>query len=394
MQTKKYKIFPSDVLLVILATLIVWWGNSTVTPFLPLLAKSVNFTLIETSIFLGIMGFARFFAQPFLGKILSVNDEIIIIRIVFIMLLLSSLGYLLSDNFYILMLCRILEAIAFASFAIVVRMIINSNLSFDKISIINNYYSGAQNLGRFIGPALAGFIIANMGIKYIFLATCILYVLGSLIALAGKGDDSQISEKKEPIGSINIFNKRLIIFLLLYSLEFVGLGLWLSSWSIYAINVLRWNVLSVGISFSILAVSSVAIIPFLNRISSIHLQRKIIIGVFLLSFQPIAVIVFKGTPVMMWLSFILGGMGATLYFSTFHTYVSKCIQGKKIAIFYGFVGSFSFAGQAVGQSIAPLLSHYYSYSVPIFADFLILVLDLFLYMLFFLTMDLTKSHED
>lgn len=383
-----------EIILIIIATLLIWWGNSTITPFMPLLAQHLHFTLLQTSLFLSMMGIVRFVAQPFLGKLLSDHNEKRAIQLAFIFLVISSIGYIVFSNVYILTISRAIEALAFAMFAISVRVIINKDFEFRTISKINTYYSASQNLGRFIGPAIAGIAMSLAGIKSVFFITLALYFLGNVVALILNKFHNPKPSYQPPIShEIPGANLKftLIIFLLLYLLEFIGLGLWLSGWSVYTVHVLKWNASLIGMSFSVLAISSIAVIPLYNRFSAAYLQRKIMLGILFLALQPICILIFKNVPSIIWIALVVGGAGATLYFSTFHTYIAKCLKGKQVAIFYGFVGSFSFAGQAIGQALAPILSHIFSYATPILFDFICLLIDLVAYWIFFLTLDPLKK---
>lgn len=370
----------------IILIFLLWWGSSSITPFLPLIAKAIHLTLLQSSIFFGIMGITRLISQPVLGYILAIVNEKNVIKLTFLMLFVSSLSYLLTNNFYIYVFARILEGLALATFSIAVRIIINSNFNQPEINKINNYYSGAQNLGNFIGPALAGFVITITNIKSIFVITCIIYFVANILVNKFRTSFGSFATKNENYTYkqyFKIIDIRLIIILLVHSLEFVGLGLWLSGWAAYASIDLHWNPAMIGMSFSILAVSSIIIVPFLNYFLIEKLRVKIIIGLLLLSIQPLLVILLTQQHVLMWFSFIVGGIGATVYFSVIHSYIAKFLHKQFTAIFYGFVGSFTFTGQSIGQLLTPYLWYKFSYRAPIILDFIVLLVTIISYLLLF-----------
>ncbi|MBN8827874.1 MAG: MFS transporter [Sphingobacteriia bacterium] len=375
-------IFHSEIFCIIILIFLFWLGFSTITPFLPLYSQKISFSPYEISLFLSVASLSRVVFQPILGIFISKKNERLIINLSFTCLLLSSAAYLFFDNFYLLTFIRIIEGAAIASFIISIRVLIN-RFDIKKTALINNYYSGAQNFGSFIAPSLAGFYVEKIGIKSIFWISTIIYTLANFITFKLPKVSENNKNAKEFSGSFYKSIYPYLSIIIIHSLEFIGLGLWLGGWSVYAKESLNWAFNKIGLSFSIIAISGVLVTPFLSYILKNEYRKKMIFGLILLALQSLNVVIFKNYEIILWLSFIAGGIGATMYFSSFHSLVSTIVPQKEIAIFYGFMGSFIFAGQAIGFALAPILGNI-SNNLPIILDAVLLLITAFLYKLFFI----------
>jgi len=371
--------------IIVILTLIYWCGANSIAPFMSLFVKDINLTILQTSFFLGGVAITRIIIQPIIGLFIGKINENHAMTMALLLLALSSLSYALFKNFYVLLGFRLVEGIAMGSFMIASRILIN-NFSYNEISVINNYSSGMKNLGTFMGPALAGLLIESMGIKSIFFVSCFIFVIGFYLATKIQPLNSKQIDGTEDLSDTQKIPKRvpyLFFIMLLHSIEFIGLGLWLAGWPVYANSELNWSSGKIGFSFSIMAISGGAIVYLIGNKFKAFSKLKIIIGLTLLAIPPILVIHAKNNELLIWVGLSLGGIGATIYFANFHTYISTLLRKKEVPIFYGLIGTFTFAGQAIGLALTPILWANFSYGIPIIVDYILLILDSCLYLLFF-----------
>lgn len=375
---------PSFVALLLLA-MIFWWGRSTPTPFLSLFTSDSHFNLRQTSLFLGSMGIFRVLLQPMLGMSMNRFSEIMAIKLALILMCVSNLGLFLLHPFWMLIACRGLEAAGISLFMISIRLLIKSN-DHKKMTLLNNYYTGIKNFASFLAPSVAGFFLAYSSSRIIFLLGFSVFLTGLLVAFtlqhksihfeACASTQIKSHEKRSVLGPLFGLS-------LPHSLEFVALGLWLSGWVLYAHHTLGWSESRIGLSYSVVALAGIIVVPLLNQkmIRAIPSHYKLLGGLLLLIIQP-ACVVLSQQPIVLWLAFFVGGAGASIYFSSFHMCVATHLEKKNIAVFYGFLGSITFLGLSAGQALAPLLWKN-SYKLPIVADLLALLTALFIYCIIF-----------
>lgn len=365
---------------ILFLSLLFWWGRSTPAPFLSLFSQQIHLTTQETALFLGAMGFFRVLAQPLIGIWITTFSETKIIKSSLTLMFLSNVGMFFTSNYSLLMLCRVGEAIGVSLFMVEIRLLINSH-GYQEISRLNTYYSGIKNFASFLAPAFAGWLVALSSARSIFMISAIIFVIALLLVLIlPQKYFAQVKEDPDTRKSGQI-TLHLIGILLIHSLEFLALGLWLSGWSIYAITALEWTESQLGLSYSLSALAGIGSIPFIHlpTVERCPSHIKLIIGLSLLMFQPL-ISLYLAHSWLVWVGFLIGGAGATLYFSSFHTYVSSNLSRKSTATFYGFLGSSTFLAMAVGQGIAPFLWEI-NVSLPLYVNLFSLIIAVALYTL-------------
>lgn len=369
-----------DLIFLSIVVFCVTLATTSLNPFFSSYLLSLNLSMYRISFLIGLASIIRIFFQPAFGNMLANKSMCLSIKTPIIILLLSTLVYSLSTNYTFLIFSRTLESIAICLFIIQVRVIINELYTDKKMLNINYYYAALKNCSSLIGPVIAGYIIYHLGFRSLCL--CISILMSLMIVFIhccdyGKKLDIDKDVKfKAFIKSVlkNDVAKKLLI---IHFFEMFGFGLWISGWAVYAENILQWNSSYIGLSLSISALASIIIIPFMKD-NSRNLFTMMIIGIFLLFIQSFSVLFLSFYNGFIWLSFFIGGMGGAIYFSSFHSYSSMVIKREFIPIYYGTVGSISYIGTLLGQSLTPFLWENFGYSSPITLDCLILIIVIFI----------------
>lgn len=333
-------------------------AHSIVAPLLPLYARELDIAPTQIGLLISLFGFVRFATQPFLGVYSDRWGHKKFIQGMLILFFVSGIGYSAGNSFPTLILFRIVQAIAAGGLSISVRAYIVEITNPGNRGRVNGFISSMQNAGSLLGPVLGGVIADVLTIRAPFyllsFSILVCFLFSIKLPISSKSVFSTPKHGQTPAtvkwsGSLKLLG-------VIHFMEFMGLGIWLAVWPIYANENLGWSGSLIGASFSISAFASLITAPLWGRLTDRHGRTtSAIAGLVLLIIQPIAVVVFRQMPILLWPIFALAGAGGTGYFNAYFTLVGDLSPSQSIGRVQGVLGSSSQLGNALGSLLAPVL---------------------------------------
>ena len=355
-------------------------ANSIVVPLLPIYAHELRITPLQIGLLIGAFGVIRFLTQPILGSLSDRIGHKKLIQYMLALFAISGLGYGLSNLFLPLLLFRCVQAVAVGGLSIAIRAYIANVTTKSNRGQINGIVSSMQNAGSLLGPVLGGLVAewASIQIPFYLLTfiTILCFSLSSRLPpekreFYSQSQSMQGSRKSHTKG----WSKPLILIGTIHILEFAGLGLWLTVWPIYALEVLNWTSGMIGASFSVAAFASLITAPGWGKISDKYGRTLSgTIGLALLALQPVVIILFNNVEPLLWLTFVFAGVGGTAYFNAYFTLVGDLSPVDKIGYFQGTLSSGAQLSNSAGAFLAPFLWKALSLSAPLWADAILLAI--------------------
>ncbi|EQB99930.1 hypothetical protein B738_14127 [Photorhabdus temperata subsp. temperata M1021] len=219
-----------------------------------------------------------------------------------------------------------------------------------------------------------GIIAAKFDLYSVFLFSAILYSLCLIILPQKTAITSIANHNREQIRITYVqLIRRNWRLLLVHHLEFMCLGLWLASWPIFAVYACGFSPIEVGYSFAIAAAGGFFVLPLRKLLRKTALKARFVISLMLLFLQPSGALLIS-THLGLWIMLLLGGLGSTIYFTSFHQFVSKTYPVEQIPAIYGFLGTSTFLAQAIGQAVTPYTQQFGGIDAPIIIDAILLLI--------------------
>jgi MFS family permease len=241
-----------------------------------------------------------------------------------------------------------------------------------------------QNVGSLTGPVLGGLVAEwwNIHAPFYVLSLGVMVCLLVSMKLPVMQHD-QLTRQHNSTKSQ--WPKPLILLGIIHFFEFMGLGIWLAIWPIYAVENLGWTSSMVGASFSISALASLITAPIWGRISDQYGRTvSAILGLILLILQPLSVVVLADVPLLIWPLFALAGAGGTGYFNAYFTLVGDLSPAHDVGWFQGVLGSGSQLGNSAGSLLAPILWQALSIEFALLGDVTLLTMCMALFIPLFI----------
>ncbi|MDE1474741.1 MFS transporter [Xenorhabdus bovienii] len=350
-----------------------WAAATAAMGYIPLFIGSMSFSTTQAAIFLSGTAIGRVIFQPIMGKLISPKNCLQVYASALIGLVLCSFFLFFSSSVGLLLVSRLLEGAFFSGFIISWRTQLNQLSQYPNFDSVNDSYVLSQNAGRLIGPIAGGFIVEKFNIHSVFLFSAILYLLCMMILprkIAATSDIDNLN-KHTGIKYFQFFRHDWKL-LLIHHLEFICLGLWLTSWPIFAVYSCEFDPINVGYSFAISAAGGLLMLPIRQLLRKITLKVRLTMSLILLFLQPTSAI-FMPNNLGFWIMFLLGGLGSTIYFTTFHKFISKTYSVEKIPVIYGILGTSTFLAQAFGHAAVPYLQKFGGIDTPIIINVIFLL---------------------
>lgn len=274
-------------------------------------------------------------------------------------------------------MARVADGI-FASVAIIAwRVQLNAFSNDPVFDSVNDSYVASQNAGRLLGPVCGGIAVSYFGLSAIFFLSALLYcaciLLWSVhrhpIERAASTTHTNIS-----FADLDLAGKSWKV-ILVHHIEFACLGLWLAGWPIFATEELSLTKMEIGYAFSVSAAGGLSIFLVKRWLLGMSPSKKLTLSLALLLLQPLSAVT-VGTQPVLWIGMTIGGLGSSIYFSTFHGTLSTLFPREQIPLVYGLFGSTTFIAQAAGQFVTPYLQESISNSFPIYLDLILLCLSI------------------
>lgn len=365
----------THVLLLAVVIAISTMAHSIVAPLLPIYARDLEVTPAQIGLLISLFGFARFATQPILGTYSDKWGHKKFIQVMLLLFFASGVGYGTSSSFQALVLFRVIQAIASGGLSISVRAYIVEITTSGNRGRVNGLISSMQNAGSLLGPVLGGVIadVLNIRAPFYLLSFCVIICFLFSVKLPVSNKPSLPRAAISSMSGQMKWSNPLKLLGVIHFMEFMGLGIWLAVWPIYADESLGWSSSMIGASFSISAFTSLITAPIWGRMTDRYGRTiSAIIGLILLTMQPIAVVIFRQTSILIWPAFALAGIGGTGYFNAYFTLVGDLSPNQSVGRIQGILGSASQLGNAVGSLIAPVLWQVTSMQFAFWGDAILL----------------------
>ncbi|WP_445497276.1 MFS transporter [Photorhabdus sp. SF281] len=350
-----------------------WAAATAAIGYIPLLVEATDFSATQAAIFLSGTAIGRVVFQPIMGQFISPKNCLQVYAGALIGLISCSICLFLFRNPINLLLCsRLLEGAFFSGFIISWRTQLNRFSQASNFESVNDSYVISQNAGRLVGPMAGGIIAAKFDLYSVFLFSAIMYSLCLIILPQKTAITSIANHNREQIRITYVqLIRRNWRLLLVHHLEFICLGLWLASWPIFAVYTCGFSPIEVGYSFAIAAAGGFFVLPLRKLLRKTALKARFVISLMLLFLQPSGALLIS-THLGLWIMLLLGGLGSTIYFTSFHQFVSKTYPVEQIPAIYGFLGTSTFLAQAIGQAVTPYTQQFGGIDAPIIIDAILL----------------------
>ena len=172
-----------NLLLLFAAGFLFWASLSSLLPTLPLYVESLGATKQEIGIVMGSFAFGMLLFRPQLGILADRRGRKIILLIGMAVLAIAPIGYLLVKSLPIFMVIRGFHGICLAAFATGFMSLVGDLAPVHRRGEIIGYMSLVNPLGVAVGPALGGYLQANLGNTALFIFGTVLGIFGILCLL-------------------------------------------------------------------------------------------------------------------------------------------------------------------------------------------------------------------
>ncbi|WP_354687412.1 MFS transporter [Cupriavidus necator] len=364
-------------ILVFLQGAMFWTASTAAIGFFPLLTVALQLSALEAGLFLAGAALGRTVFQPCAGLIIRPGNAGRYYVTGLGCCLVSSIVMACFHQASWVILARLAGGVGLSLFVVSWRTVLNRMAGLPCFDAVNESHVLSQNVGRLIGPALGGILVTCFGIQAAFIFPALLYSLCLLTSSLGQGPTQSESSRTEQVSlkfttRIRDIRKQGGI-LLVHHVEFFCLGLWLAGWPICAVAGHRLSAEQLGYSFTIAAAGGLALFLVRPWTSKLSVQTRLILALTLLGAQPGAALLTSDWSLLLCLSFLVGGLGGSIYFTSFHRLLADTYSPEQIPFIYGMLGSSTFLCQAIGQAITPFLSGYLSPKAPIILDAVMLL---------------------
>ncbi|MEC4812911.1 MAG: MFS transporter [Scytonema sp. PMC 1069.18] len=170
-----------NLLVLFAAGLLFWASLASLLPTLPIYLESVGANKQQIGIVMGSFAIGLLLFRPRLGRLADERGRKIVLLIGIIATAIAPLGYLFFKSIPLLMVVRAFHGISIAAFATGFNTLVVDIAPVDKRGEIIGYMSLVNPIGVALGPALGGFLQAEVGNEVLFLISAEL----AFVALLG-----------------------------------------------------------------------------------------------------------------------------------------------------------------------------------------------------------------
>lgn len=371
-------------------------ANSIVAPMLPIYATKLNATSTQIGLLVSIFGFVRFVIQPIIGNYSDKWGHRRVIQAMLALFTIAGLGYAVGENIQSLLFFRSIQAIAVGGLSVSIRAYINQITTKNNRGGVNGTISAMQNAGSLLGPVVGGVAADWLSIQAPFYLLSFFSLIGLILSFSlpnvkfnQYNIDSNKHNKKQ-----TRWPNTLYLLAGINILEFVGLGIWVTLWPIFASETMHWNSSLIGLSFSVSALASLITAPVWGKISDLY-GRTIsgITGLLFLLIQPVAVVLFNHNFVLLWLCFVLAGAGGTGYFNAYYTIVGDLSPDGDVGKIQGVLGAASQLGNSAGSILGSFIWQALTIQIAFWTDASILMICIIGYIPLFITEMRTRKQN-
>lgn len=349
-------------------------GLSIIIPLFPIYVENLGFSGLQMSFLFSLFYVGRVTGGLIAGSFYNNIGPKKLAIVLLIFLSLAMIGYAITENLYSMYIFRFIQGLCNMGLIVFARTAINQLVTKENRGLANGFLGSADNAGMILGPVIGGILSTAFSIKTPFYFVGILMLLSILPTLILKING--VSDKRKLVRKSKLYiDKRVIILSTVHFLEMSSLAIFISYFSIYAINALDWGTWQVSVSFAIIGIAGVISAPLLGILSDLMRDRiiLIIIGLVLIIAQILSFLLFSEI-IIIFIGIFLGGLGGAAYFGSFFAHIGDITTPEERSLFTGKVLSFSDIGSITSPIIAGVLIDFYNLKIAFYYSILLLVL--------------------
>lgn len=162
------------------AGLLFWSSLASLLPTLPLYIEEVGATRQQIGVVMGCFAIGLLMFRPLVGRLADQHSRKIVLLIGMGVVAIAPLGYLIVKSVGLLMVIRAFHGISIAAFATGYSALVADIAPAEKRGEVIGYMSLVNPIGMAAGPALGGFLQAEVGYTALFLLSSGLGFIGLL----------------------------------------------------------------------------------------------------------------------------------------------------------------------------------------------------------------------
>lgn len=166
------------------AGLLFWSSLASLLPTLPLYIEDVGATKQQIGFVMGCFAIGLLLFRPFVGRLADQHSRKIVLIIGLSVAVIAPLGYMVVQSLPLLMAIRAFHGISIAAFTTGYSALVADIAPAKNRGEVIGYMSLVNPLGMAVGPALGGFLQAEVGYTALFLLSAGLGFLGLLFTSA------------------------------------------------------------------------------------------------------------------------------------------------------------------------------------------------------------------
>jgi MFS family permease len=328
-----------------------WTSITSLLATLPLYVQAIGTTTEQIGIVMGSFAIGLLLSRTYLGRLADHRSRKLVLIIGAIVAATAPLGYLFFPSLPGLILTRAYHGISIAAFTTGYRSLTVDLSPAKNRGEIVGYMTLAMPIGMSIGPALGGFVQAEMGNTPLFLLATVTGVLSLLLTLRVKnaGVNNISPEKGESSQNLlQLFTSRGIgVFTLVLTLIGLIFGNLVAFVPLFISEELTG--FNVGLFYTVIAIASFSARIFVGRRSDVY-GRGLFISISLVFYiLSMVFLSMASSPSILILAAIFEGAGAGVLIPMIITLTSdRCYPAQRGRVFALCLGGFDLGTAIAG----------------------------------------------
>jgi len=348
----KTRLYTKDVKLVLAASFFFLMSPMLVNPIIAGFASSIGASSILAGIIAGLTNLTSLIMRPLAGNLTDQVSKYHLTSVGGLLLLIASLGYSLTDNITLIMVCRVINGLGYTLCSVCMSTWMANLLPADRIGSGMGIYGLANALGMAVGPAVSVYLYQHYSYQSVFwLAAGFSLLLLAVIQFVGnRGVPSPSYRANKTPGKLRLVQPKVVpiaMILMLFSLPYFATQTYIVS---YIAN--RHFSVPASIFFPVYAII-LLVMRLVLRDAFDHVPFKTFIWI-CLGFNLLGLIGL--TDLSNWFMLIVGAFGLAAGYGLMF---SIC-QAKSLTLVpeadHGLANSTFYIGVDLGMSVGPMLA--------------------------------------
>ena len=348
---------PRDVVVLGVVAFFVMLGFGVVVPVLPVYVRSFGVGYFEIGLVVSAFAVMRLVANPFVGKLIDLTGERIILAIGIGIVALSSALVGLADSYAQVLLLRGAGGIGSAMFSVSAMTLLLASASPEVRGRAVGFYQGGFLIGGMAGPAVGGLLAGiSLHAPFFFYAGTLVIAGAVGLVLLGRHhrDPGSVPEPARPFREVLRDRRYQSALLANLAQGWSAMGVRSALIPVLVVEVLHGEPAWTGIAFAIAAVAqTLALLPAGRFVDSVG-RRPAIIGAFAVGAVVMLAIPFVTSIWLLVVLLCIYGVAAAFMGTAPAAAVGDAAGGRggqPVAVFQ----AFSDAGAIAGPLVAGLL---------------------------------------